>query len=294
MQASAEPAVPTGGGGLVRLRIACGYDGTDFAGWAPQPGQRTVHGVLGEGLATVLRLPQPPPLTVAGRTDAGVHARGQVVHVDVPGHAWSPVESFVARRLAGVLPPDVRVAAIGLAPPGFDARFSALSRRYAYRVCDDRAGVDPLQRTEVLWHPRRLDLAAMNQAAAELVGEHDFAAFCRHRPGASTVRALRSLSWRRAEGGLAVADVEADAFCHSMVRALVGALLAVGEGRRASAWPAGLLAAGVRDSTLMVARAHGLCLEEVRYPPDHLMAQRAQQTRGPRSGANRLSEGGRS
>jgi tRNA pseudouridine38-40 synthase len=236
-----------------------------------------VQEVLAGALGRVLRLPAPPDLTVAGRTDAGVHARGQVVHADVPAAAWPP--AGLLARLAAVLPPDIRVHAVGPAPDGFDARFSALWRRYSYRVCDEEARADPLRRHETLWIRRRLDLAAMNEAARSLTGEHDFAAFCRRREGATTVRTLRALDWRRDGEGVAVATVVADAFCHNMVRALVGALLAVGEGRRPSGWPAEVLAAGVRDPAVRVVAPHGLCLEEVGYPPPPEMAARAAETR---------------
>jgi tRNA pseudouridine38-40 synthase len=262
----------------VRLRIDLAYDGSAFSGWAAQPGRRTVEGVLAAALGRVLRLPEPPGLTVAGRTDAGVHARGQVIHADVPAGAWTAVQRPLD-RLAAVLPADVRVHAACPAPDGFDARFSALWRRYSYRVCDDPARADPLRRHETLWSFRRLDLAVMNEAARSLVGEHDFAAFCRRREGATTVRALRVLDWRRDSDGLAVAMVVADAFCHNMVRALVGALLAVGEGRRPPGWPAGVLTAGVRDPAVRVVAPHGLCLEEVGYPPPAELAARAAQTR---------------
>jgi tRNA pseudouridine38-40 synthase len=228
----------------------------------------------------VLRLPDEPAVTVAGRTDAGVHARGQVAHVDVP----STVDlEDVTRRLAGVLPADVRVFMATSAPPGFDARFSALSRRYAYRVSDAVTGVDPLRRHEVLDHRRPLDVVAMDAAAALLLGEHDFAAYCRRRPDATTRRRLLRCSWQRAEGGLAIATVEADAFCHGMVRSLVGAFLAVGEGRRAIDWPAQVLEAGVRDSAVQVVAPHGLTLEEVCYPPDEALAARAEETRRRRT-----------
>jgi tRNA pseudouridine38-40 synthase len=277
-----EPAVPTGDGGLVRLRLDLGYDGTNFAGWARQPGQRTVQGEVETALATVLRLPERPDLTVAGRTDAGVHARGQVSHVDVPRAAWHAVADSLVRRLAGTLPADVRVRAVSEAPAGFDARFAAVARRYAYRVADTPGGVDPLRRHEVLWHARALDTAAMSAAGALLVGEHDFAAYCKRRDGATTVRRLFRCAVDRDGDGVVVADVEADAFCHSMVRALVGALLAVGEGRRPVAWPATVLAAGVRDSAVQVAPPHGLTLEQVRYPPAELLAARAEETRRPR------------
>jgi len=268
---------------VVRLRLDLSYDGSGFSGWAAQPGQRTVAGVVAAALGRVLRLPGPAALTVAGRTDAGVHARGQVVHVDVPAAAWAAAADRALARLSGVLPGDVRIRAIGPAPEGFDARFSALWRRYCYRVCDDPAAADPLRRHETLWYFRRLDLAAMNQAAPALVGEHDFAAFCRRRPGASTIRTLRTLGWHRDSGGIAVATVVADAFCHNMVRALVGALLAVGDGRRQADWPAAVLAAGVRDPAVQVMAPHGLCLEEVGYPAEPGLAARAAQARALRT-----------
>ncbi|MCW2946996.1 MAG: tRNA pseudouridine synthase [Actinoallomurus sp.] len=264
---------------LVRLRLDIGYDGSDFAGWARQPNQRTVQGVIEEALGRVLRLDPLPVLTVAGRTDAGVHARGQVAHVVVPVAAYSPVSGTLPRRMAGVLPPDVRIWRIGQAPEGFDARFSALSRRYVYRVCDNSVGVDPMRRHEVLWHPRPLDLDRMNAAAALLLGENDFAAYCRRREGATTIRRLLRCDWERDSAGIAVATIEADAFCHSMVRALVGALLAVGDRRRPIDWPAKVLAAGLRDSSVQVLSAHGLSLEEVTYPEAAQMGARAQATR---------------
>jgi tRNA pseudouridine38-40 synthase len=281
----------------VRLRIDLAYDGSGFSGWAAQPGRRTVEDVLATALGRVLRSGSvaPAALTVAGRTDAGVHARGQVVHADVPAAAWTALADHGAgplARLAAVLPADVRVHAAGPAPDGFDARFSALWRRYSYRVCDDLARADPLRRHETLWWPRRLDLAAMTEAATSLAGEHDFAAFCRRREGASTVRTLRVLDWRRDGDGVAVATVVADAFCHNMVRALVGALLAVGEGRRPPGWPAGVLAVGVRDPAVRVVAPHGLCLEEVAYPPPAELAARAAETRQRRTATASRSASG--
>ncbi len=238
---------------------------------------------MAAALGRVLRLPVPPKLTVAGRTDAGVHARGQVVHTDVPAGAWSDRADRATWRLAGVLPADVRVHAASPAPAGFDARFSALWRRYAYRVCDDEAAADPLRRHETLWYFRRLDLSAMNEAAPCFLGEHDFAAFCRRREGATTIRALRTLNWHRDDHGIAIATVVADAFCHNMVRSLVGALLAVGEGRRPPGWPAAVLAAAVRDPAVRVVPPHGLCLEEVGYPPADELATRAAAARRVRT-----------
>jgi tRNA pseudouridine38-40 synthase len=266
-------------GPLVRVRIDLAYDGTEFSGWAAQPGQRTVEGVLSETLGHVLRQPEAVRLTVAGRTDSGVHARGQVAHADLPADAWAAHADAVLRRLGRALPPDIRVRSIEVAPDGFNARFSALWRRYAYRICDDPARADPLRRRDTLWHPRVLDLAAMNEAAARLHGEHDFAAFCRKREGATTVRALRRLEWERDADGVAVGGVVADAFCHNMVRALVGALLPVGEGNRPVSWPAEVLAAAVRDPAVRVVPAYGLSLEEVRYPAADQLAARAALTR---------------
>ncbi len=220
-------------------------------------------------------------LTVAGRTDAGVHATGQVAHLDVPPGVLAPDQ--LAHRLARVLPPDLRVPAVWQVPRTFDARFSALRRHYRYRVCDAPWGVDPLHRYDTLGHHRRLDDAAMNAASRLLLGEHDFAAFCRRREGASTVRALECLEWTRDGQYLLVAHVAADAFCHSMVRSLVGALLAVGDGRRPPDWPAGLLRHAARASGVTVAPAHGLTLVGVDYPDDDQLADRARQTRALRS-----------
>jgi tRNA pseudouridine38-40 synthase len=270
----------------VRLRLDLAYDGTDFHGWAAQPSLRTVQGLLEAALARVLRLGDAS-VTCAGRTDTGVHARGQVVHLDVEeqvlvdaaGRSTEPPVVALRSRLNGVLPDDVRVRRASQAPEGFDARFSALWRRYAYRIADDPALVDPLARRSVLGWPRRLDLDAMNRAAAGLVGEHDFAAFCKKREGATTVRTLVELEWSRDAAGLAVAHVRADAFCHHMVRALVGAMVAVGEGRRAPGWPAEVLLGGIRDAGVTVVPALGLTLEEVGYPPAEQLAAQAQAAR---------------
>ena len=275
-----------------RVRIDLSYDGGGFSGWARQPGQRTVQQVLEDALSQVLRADPPVQLTVAGRTDAGVHARGQVAHADLPLAAWLDAAPVIVRRLARLLPPDVRVRRVGVAPDGFDARFSALSRRYSYRVCDDVTGPEPLRRHDTLWTRREIEIGPMNEAAALLLGEHDFAAFCRRREGATTVRELLSLSWSRpgpavpgsgrpgpGAPSVAEATVIADAFCHSMVRALVGALLKVGEGARPPSWPAQVLTARVRDPGVPVVPPHGLCLEEVCYPPPGQLAQRALATR---------------
>jgi tRNA pseudouridine38-40 synthase len=295
----AEPAEPEApdeqgaGARRVRVRLDLAYDGTQFAGWAAQPSLRTVEGTLQAALGTVLRT-APPRLTVAGRTDAGVHARGQVAHLDVDEGVWkavvgrvrgTPGEALV-RRLAGVLPADLVVRRAAPAPPGFDARFSPLHRRYAYRLADDPATVDPLRRSHVVHHRMPLDARAMREAARPLVGRHDFLAFCRPRDGATTIRTLLALDVDRptdgADAGLVVAQVSADAFCHTMVRALVGCLLSVGEGRRPVSWPAQVLADARRGGGTMVAAPHGLTLEEIVYPPEHELADRADVTRARR------------
>lgn len=270
--------------GVVRVRLDLSYDGTEFSGWAKQAGgRRTVQGEIEDALRTVTRSAMTYELTVAGRTDAGVHARGQVAHVDLPREVWAEHRPKLLKRLAGRLPKDVRVWALREAPEGFDARFSAIWRRYAYRVTDNPGGVDPLLRDHVLWHDWPLDVAAMNEAARGLLGEHDFAAYCKRREGATTIRTLQQLSLVRGDDGIITATVRADAFCHNMVRSLIGALLFVGDGHRAPDWPAKVLAAGVRDSAVHVVRPHGLTLEEVGYPADELLAARSVEARNKRT-----------
>jgi len=270
----------------VRLRIDLVYDGGDFHGWATQPDLRTVQGELETALATALRVPAAK-VVCAGRTDTGVHARGQVVHLDVTeadlaasaGRSTAPAPVALGQRLNGLLPADVRVRRVTEAPPGFDARFSAIWRRYAYRIADLPRAVDPLRRRHVLTWPRPLDLEAMDTAAVDLVGEHDFAAFCKRREGATTIRHLFDLRWTRDDAGAAVATVRADAFCHHMVRSLMGCLVTIGEGRRSASWAGDVLRAEERDPAVPVLPAHGLTLEEVGYPPDDELAARAEAAR---------------
>ncbi|MFF2650949.1 tRNA pseudouridine(38-40) synthase TruA [Streptomyces sp. NPDC058045] len=270
--------------GRVRVRLDLSYDGAGFSGWAKQArGQRTVQGEIEDALRTVTRSPEVFELTVAGRTDAGVHARGQVAHVDLPVELWAEHREKLLKRLAGRLPKDVRVWSLAEAPAGFNARFSAVWRRYAYRVTDHPGGVDPLLRGHVLWHDWPLDVDAMNEAARGLLGEHDFAAYCKKREGATTIRTLQELSLVRGEDGIVTATVRADAFCHNMVRSLIGALLFVGDGHRAPDWPGKVLVAGVRDSAVHVVRPHGLTLEEVGYPADGLLAARSLEARNRRT-----------
>ena len=285
-----EPVIDSDGG-LVRLRLDIAYDGTEFAGWATQAGQRTVAGVLDEALTTVFRT---PVLTrAAGRPDSGVHATGQVAHVDVPAHALSHVHPRTARagepefgplvrRLGRLLPQDVRVLDIVRAAPGFDARFAALRRHYTYRLSTAPWGVLPAQARFVTAWPRPLDTDAMSVAARRLLGLRNFAAFCRHRDGATTIRDLQRLDVVRAGDDVSI-HVTADAFCWNMVRSLVGALLAVGEHRRDAAWCAALLTETQRSSDFAAAPARGLTLVGVDYPPDEELAARTTITRDVRS-----------
>lgn len=248
-------------------------------------------GILDEALTTVFRA--PVRLRAAGRTDAGVHATGQVAHVDVPAAALPNAypraprageAEFLAllRRLGRFLPADVRVVDITRAPAGFDARFSALRRHYVYRLSTAPWGVQPQRARYVTAWPRPLDVEAMATASRDLLGLHDFAAFCRHRENATTIRDLQRLEWTR-DGDSITARVSADAFCWSMVRSLVGALLAVGEHRRPVSWCRELLSATQRSSDFATAPAHGLTLVGVDYPPEDQLAARNLITRDVRS-----------
>ncbi|TQC46866.1 tRNA pseudouridine(38-40) synthase TruA [Rhodococcus sp. WS4] len=262
------------------MRLDIAYDGTDFSGWARQNGLRTVCGEIEEKLGAVLRTPLQ--LTVAGRTDAGVHATGQVAHVDVPVDALPDDPSRLVRRLARFLPKDVRIKRISFAPEHFDARFSAMRRHYEYRLTSAAYGADPLRARDTVSYPKVLDLELMRSASATLLGLHDFAAFCKRREGATTVRDLQRFDWER-DGDVFTAFVSADAFCWSMVRSLVGAVLAVGEGRRDLDWIDGLLRETSRASSILVAPAHGLCLVRVDYPEDADLAARNRITRDVRT-----------
>lgn len=277
---SNEPAVPPGDGGFVRLRLDISYDGTDFSGWARQPGRRTVCGEIEEKLSAIVRT--PVLLTVAGRTDAGVHASGQVAHVDVPADMIPEDPSRLVRRLARFLPRDVRVKDVSFAPEHFDARFSAIRRHYAYRLTTAPYGAEPLRARDTVAWPKTVGLDAMREASSRLLGLHDFAAFCKRREGATTVRELQRFDWEQ-RGHELTAFVSADAFCWSMVRSLVGAALAVGEGRRTVDWMAGLLAERERVSAVAVAPAHGLSLVRVDYPADEDLAARNEATREMRT-----------
>ncbi|MET1043949.1 MAG: tRNA pseudouridine(38-40) synthase TruA [Microbacteriaceae bacterium] len=282
-----------------RLRLDIAYDGTRFAGWAKQPDQRTVQGEIESALATIFRRTAPAPhITVAGRTDVGVHAVAQVAHVDLTtaqlaslerprqGRHKAPRSAAAAlqKRLNGIagLGADLYISDIRMAPDGFDARFSAIWRRYEYRIADPAAARNPLLQNHTLWYPAELDVDAMDAAAQSLLGLHDWASYCKPRAGATTIRMLQEFGWRRHSDGVLSATVVADAFCHNMVRALVGACVAVGEGKLPAADPAVIRDARARTNDFKVMPAKGLTLMAVGYPPDSELAERAERTRGLR------------
>jgi tRNA pseudouridine38-40 synthase len=291
-----KPAAPVmGGGGFLRIRLDVSYDGGPFSGWALQPGRLTIQGALEEALHMLVR--RPGRVTVAGRTDAGVHARGQVVHLDLTeaewlglprGHELDPAVAMLRRmrgalsRVLGDLTGAIEVHRISLAPPGFDARFSALWRRYSYRIADGPALWDPLGRYSTLWHKNPLDVSLLNEGAAKLLGLQNFLSFCKPREGATTVRELQRFEFARAENGVIVATVQADAFCHNMVRALIGSALYVGEGVEEPGWLHERLLAKKRDAKSVLAAPHPLVLEEVAYPSDDELLARAELTRARR------------
>jgi tRNA pseudouridine38-40 synthase len=280
-EADAPPAEPT-----LRWRLDIGYDGAGFSGWARQPGLRTVQGELEARVGQVLRLPVPPRLVCAGRTDTGVHARGQVAHVDLPATAVTDDGTDLQQRLSRVLPEDVVVRSVRPAPSGFDARFGAIWRRYVYRLAEAGTIVDPLLRSHITPVRARLDLDLVQAATPLLLGLRDFGAFCRRREGATSVRTLLELSASRLPdgplAGIVELTVRADAFCHSMVRSLVGALVSVGAGQRDLAWLERVTTAAARSPDVQVLPARGLTLEEVGYPPDEELATRSRVARSVR------------
>lgn len=281
----------------MRLRFDIAYDGTDLHGWAKQPGLRTVQGELEAAIQQVTRREQPLQLTVAGRTDAGVHARGQVAHLDVDEQdleSWlrseyraeSLDDALMARRLNGILArtaEDIVVRGISLVSDDFDARFSALWRRYSYRVADSHAPRDPLTRRHTVSIDLALDDTILNEASQQLLGLRDFTSFCKAREGSTAIRTLQEFSWSRDTAGVLIGVVQADAFCHSMVRALVGAVTAVASGRLTIEELCQVRDAQERTSRFAVMPAHGLCLDAIGYPDEREFRQRAEQTRARRS-----------
>ena len=260
-------------GGFLRLKIKLAYDGTNFSGWAKQPDRRTVQEEFEKAFATIVR--HQCESIVAGRTDAGVHATAQIIHVDIPEDTDL---ADLAYRLNRLLDTDLRVLEIEVAPEGFHARFSALRRHYQYQIVDANKAINPLDRYDRASWYRPLDLARLNEASALLLGEHDFAAFCKYREGATTIRTLETFQWERKADGLLVAQVVADAFCYSMVRNLVGSAVCVAEGRFEPSWIAEMLANRERISDSMVFPAEGLTLVQVDYPNNAQLLTRAAQT----------------
>ena len=269
-----EPLFATVQEGLTRLRGTLAYDGKDFFGWGIQPDKRTVQATVEHAVATVLRIDQVT-VQCAGRTDAGVHARGQVVHFDVPTSTLMDMNDLVY-KFNSLLPEDVAFLNLEITTPDFDARFSALARNYSYLIY--LSGRNPLLRNHAhrSWMP--LNLADMQQASQRLLGLHDFAAFCRKREGATTIRTLLRFDWSETPDGLIRADVRADAFCYSMVRGLVGAVLEVGEGKRPVEWITQYLQGRARQPEIYAAPALGLTFESVEYPSADQFAIRVQET----------------
>ena len=268
--------------GFRRLRIDIAYDGSAFFGWAAQPDRRTIQDLVEEAIARISR--GDVESVVAGRTDAGVHATGQVIHVDLPDAVFADGLSYIDLRykLNRILDEDVRIMEISDAPEGFHARFSALRRIYTYKILDNNDVIPPLSRYDVAPWYRPLDVDLMNKASELVLGHHDFAAFCKFKEGGTTIRTLETYRWRRDETGLLVADVIADAFCYSMVRNLVGAVVCVADGRKEPSWMAELLANKERVSDSLVFPARGLSLTRVEYPSNDQLIERAKVTIGKR------------
>lgn len=265
--------------GFLRFRFDFSYDGTDFSGWAKQPDQRTVQGEMESALSGLTR--NPVELVVAGRTDAGVHASAQVAHVDLPefdkyGKKWSTQD--LSYRLNRMLSEEIRINNITQAPPNFHARFSALRRTYIYKIADGQRLVDPLKRFDVATWYRHLDLSLLNEASSRLLGAHDFATFCKPGGSGTTIRTLEKFRWERTGDANLVATVTADAFCYSMVRNLVGAVVCVGERRHSPDWINAILENKTRISDSYVFPGRGLTLVAVEYPADSELRARAEVT----------------
>ena len=262
--------------GFLRLRLDLAYDGTNFFGWGKQPDRRTVQEEVEKAIAIISQ--SKIDSIVAGRTDAGVHATGQVIHVDVP-------ESInldeIAYKLNRILDEDIRIIQVSIAPEAFHARFSALRRSYIYKILDKNLPVPPINRFDIASWYRPLEVDSLNEASALVLGHHDFAAFCKFREGGTTIRTLEKFQWER-QGDLLVASVVADAFCYSMVRNLVGAAVCVADGRKESSWMGELLANKGRVSDSLVFPARGLTLSSVEYPTNDQLLERAKVTIGKR------------
>jgi tRNA pseudouridine38-40 synthase len=243
-----------------QLKLVVAYDGTDFHGFAAQPDVRTVAGALGKALGKVLR--HDPELACAGRTDAGVHAWGQVVSLPCdPGvDPWR-----LQKAINGMLAPEVVVRSCDIVPGDFNARHSARSRSYRYTIVN-RPVPDPFMARYAWWVPQALELPALQLGADPFVGEHDFAAFCRGGPpGSTTVRRVEESRWVEMGDGVLWFEIRATAFCWQMVRSIVGTLVDIGTGARRAGDVMGMLRAKDRAAAGKVAPPHGLCLREVGY-----------------------------
>jgi tRNA pseudouridine38-40 synthase len=263
--------------GFLRLRIDLAYDGTNFSGWGKQPDRRTVQEEVEKALTTATQ--SKIETIVAGRTDAGVHATGQVIHVDVPESLNLDDLSYKLNRM---LDTDVRVMKVAVVNGPFSARFSALRRHYTYKILDGNQTIPPLDRLDVAGWYRVLDVDLMNQASALMLGSHDFAAYCKFREGSTTIRNLQRFHWTRDSAGLLIGDVVADSFCYSMVRNLVGAVVCVADGRFGPEWIEQTLANKVRISDSLVFPACGLSLRQVDYPTNDQLLEHAKVTIGKR------------
>ena len=263
--------------GFLRLRIDLAYDGTNFSGWGKQPDRRTVQEEVEKALTTATQ--SKIETIVAGRTDAGVHATGQVIHVDVPESLNLDELSYKLNRM---LDTDVRIMKIAVVTGPFNARFSALRRHYTYKILDGNQTIPPLDRLDVAGWYRELDVDLMNQASALMLGSHDFAAYCKFREGSTTIRNLQRFHWTRDSAGLLIGDVVADSFCYSMVRNLVGAVVCVADGRFGPEWIEQTLANKVRISDSLVFPACGLSLRQVDYPTNDQLLEHAKVTIGKR------------
>ncbi len=308
----------------MRLRIDLAYDGGAFYGWAVQPDIRTVQGEVESALRRILRVAaddadEPLRLVVAGRTDTGVHASHQVCHIDISedvlqravGHMKVAAVTALEHRLQRLLPGDIAIHRISVAPEGFDARFSALERTYVYRIVDRGGEVDPRLRGCVLHIDDDLDIDAMNRAAAMTIGLHDFGSFATPNPGGTTIREVKRAQWTRIgtsplvppsgresvresgleqgyivptfESGLVCFTIVADAFARNMVRSLVNGCVQVGLGKRDLDWFAGKMAVPKREGSTGPIAPQGLTLEHVAYPSDDQLAVRAQAIRAKRT-----------
>lgn len=274
--------------GFTRLRIDFGYDGTDFFGWSKQPELRTIQGAFLEALTLIFGDSEIDfSLRVAGRTDAGVHALNQVAHFDLSPTQLARLgrETIhdIAYKLNRLLPNDIRVTAVGVAPEGFDARFGAINRRYRYRLADNLAFKNPLETRFTLDVAGQLDIDAMNEAGGHLLGLHDFASFCKPREGSTTIRELQEITVSRGQGEVVEIEIQADAFCHNMVRSIVGALIAVGQGRATPAKIKQLLEQTNREGSYKVVSPHGLSLLKIGYPADDQLAAQAEKAQNLRT-----------